>query len=360
MPAVERASGSRRAAGRPLGDASTARQLAELEKSADRLEELGRSIEESRERVDRFDRQIEELEGSAERLAHLSLPRSTNQERATEQSRRVAELEDSANRLDGLERSARVAAAGGGPESRRSRAASARARRTAELKQSERRLADLERSASRPDGEAEAVAKATTGRPTLRNAAPSTVVASADDPDAAGIRTPQAVPDGRPARSIAKPSAVKPTMAKPAAAEREKIDASKAADAVNAAGRTAPKTGAADASSVVTARPAGDTAQAAGDARSAGSDPAAEISRSGTEETAGRDRSEAGGLEPNARLSAYQVEVAELLAAGAAARRKRRTTTASGLPAPDPATQEPPIKLTRPARPGPARPQARD
>jgi hypothetical protein len=60
-------------------------------------------------------------------------------------------------------------------------------------------------------------------------------------------------------------------------------------------------------------------------------------------------------LVPNARLSGYQVEAAELLA-GAAARRKRRAMTASGLPAPDPATQEPPIKMTRPPRPGSAKP----
>jgi hypothetical protein len=329
--------------------------LAELEGSADRLQELGRSIEERPERTERSDRQIEELEGSAERLADLSRPRLTNQERAAEQSRRAAELEDSANRLDELERSAREAAAGGRPESRRGRAAAERARRTAELKQSERRLADLERSASRttqPDGEAEAVPKATTGRPVLRNAAPSTVMASADDPDAAGIRTPQAAPGGRRARSIAKPSVAEPTMAKPATAEREKIDASKTGDAADAAGTAATKIG--------TARPVGDTANAAGEAPRAGLDPAAETGRSIAEEMAERDESDAGRLEPNAPLSAYQVEVAELLAAGAAARRKRRTTTASGLPAPDPATQEPPIKLTRPSRPGPARSQPKD
>lgn len=61
----------------------------------------------------------------------------------------------------------------------------------------------------------------------------------------------------------------------------------------------------------------------------------------------------------NAGVSGYQVEAAELLA-GAAARRKRRTTTASGLPAPDPATQEPSIKLTRPLRPGVTRPANQD
>jgi hypothetical protein len=68
---------------------------------------------------------------------------------------------------------------------------------------------------------------------------------------------------------------------------------------------------------------------------------------------------EAAGATGNAGVSGYQVEAAELLA-GAAARRKRRTTTASGLPAPDPATQEPPIKLTRPLRPGVTRPAAQD
>jgi hypothetical protein len=61
----------------------------------------------------------------------------------------------------------------------------------------------------------------------------------------------------------------------------------------------------------------------------------------------------------SARLAGYQVEAAELLA-NAAGRRKRRTTTASGLPAPDPATQEPPIRLTRPPRPGLSKPQSKD
>jgi hypothetical protein len=51
------------------------------------------------------------------------------------------------------------------------------------------------------------------------------------------------------------------------------------------------------------------------------------------------------------RLAAYKAEVAELLG-GDSARRRRKNTTASGLPAPDPETQEPPIKLTRPPRKG--------
>jgi hypothetical protein len=61
----------------------------------------------------------------------------------------------------------------------------------------------------------------------------------------------------------------------------------------------------------------------------------------------------------SARLAGYQEEAAQLLAGDAAARRKRRTT-ASGLPAPDPAGQEPPIKVTRPPRRGQSRPPAKD
>jgi hypothetical protein len=347
-----------RAASNPRGEERTARQLAELEASADRLEELGRSSDQRSVPTDRSDRQIEELEGSADRLADLSLPRSTDRERVAEQSRRVAELEQSANRLDELEQSAREAAAGGRSESRRGRVAAERARRTAELKQSESRFADLERSASRTtqsDGEAEAGAKATTGRPASRNAAPATVVASADDPDAkptARVSTSQPDLDGR-ARSVAKPSAAGATVAKSAEVGREKIDANKTAVAADTAGLAATMIGTADASSVVTTEPAGDTAKAAdGDARPTGLGPAADTDDSIAKDMAERDMS-------NARLSAYQVEVAELLA-GAAARRKRRTSTASGLPAPDPATQEPPIKLTRPSRPGSAKSQAKD
>jgi hypothetical protein len=314
-------------------------------------------------RIERSDRQIEELERSADRLADLSLLRPTDRERAADQSRRVAELDQSANRLDELERSAREASAEGRPESRRGRASAERARRTAELKQSESRLADLKRSASsttQPDSAEAGEAEATTARAAPRNAAPSTVVASADDPDAKpapGVRTPHANPDGR-ARSILKPPA---TVAKPAEAEREKIDASKTADTAKTAGTAAPEIGTANASSLVTAKPAGGNTKAAADnARPAGLDPAGETDKSIAEDDAGRGKSDADGLEPNARLSAYQVEVAELLAAGGAARRKRRTTTASGLPAPDPATQEPPLKLTRPSRPGPAKAQAKD
>jgi hypothetical protein len=62
---------------------------------------------------------------------------------------------------------------------------------------------------------------------------------------------------------------------------------------------------------------------------------------------------------PAGRLSDYQIEAAELLA-NAAARRQRRTTTASGLPAPDPENQEPPIRLTRPLRPGLSKPVGKD
>ena len=58
------------------------------------------------------------------------------------------------------------------------------------------------------------------------------------------------------------------------------------------------------------------------------------------------------------RLAAYKAEVAELLGGDSAARRRRKNITASGLPAPDPTTQEPPIKLTRPPRKG--GPRSRD
>jgi hypothetical protein len=47
-------------------------------------------------------------------------------------------------------------------------------------------------------------------------------------------------------------------------------------------------------------------------------------------------------------LGSYKDEVAELLSGGKA--KRRRNVTASGLPAPDPEMQEPPIKLTRPPR----------
>ncbi|WP_377747985.1 hypothetical protein [Couchioplanes azureus] len=49
-------------------------------------------------------------------------------------------------------------------------------------------------------------------------------------------------------------------------------------------------------------------------------------------------------------LGSYKDEVAELL--GGAKARRRRNVTASGLPAPDPDSQEPPIKVTRPPRRG--------
>lgn len=49
-------------------------------------------------------------------------------------------------------------------------------------------------------------------------------------------------------------------------------------------------------------------------------------------------------------LGSYKDEVAELL--GGAKARRKRNVTASGLPAPDPDNQEPPIKLTRPPRRG--------
>jgi uncharacterized Fe-S cluster protein YjdI len=58
-----------------------------------------------------------------------------------------------------------------------------------------------------------------------------------------------------------------------------------------------------------------------------------------------------------ARLAAYKAEVEELLGGDSAARRRGKNTTASGLPAPDPTTQEPQIKLTRPPRKGGTRPK---
>ncbi|WP_306215925.1 hypothetical protein [Actinoplanes sp. RD1] len=50
-------------------------------------------------------------------------------------------------------------------------------------------------------------------------------------------------------------------------------------------------------------------------------------------------------------LGDYKAEVAELLGGGAA-KRRRKGFTAAGLPAPDPADLEPPIKVTRPQRRG--------
>jgi hypothetical protein len=82
----------------------------------------------------------------------------------------------------------------------------------------------------------------------------------------------------------------------------------------------------------------------------------------GAEEPTAEDEGIPGGadhLVPSARQSEYQAEAAELLA-GSAARRKRRGTTASGLPAPDPDTQQPSIRLTFPPRPGSTRPPAKD
>lgn len=67
------------------------------------------------------------------------------------------------------------------------------------------------------------------------------------------------------------------------------------------------------------------------------------------------DKDGAGKRKPDgslSRLAAYKAEVAELLGGDSAARRRRKNTTPSGLPAPDPASQEPPIKLTRPPRKG--------
>jgi hypothetical protein len=52
------------------------------------------------------------------------------------------------------------------------------------------------------------------------------------------------------------------------------------------------------------------------------------------------------------RLAGYKAEVTKLLGGDAAARRRRKNTTTSGLSAPDPATQEAPIKVTRPSRKG--------
>lgn len=74
--------------------------------------------------------------------------------------------------------------------------------------------------------------------------------------------------------------------------------------------------------------------------------------------TAEADKGDKGKRKPDgslSRLAAYKAEVAELLGGDSAARRRRKNVTASGLPAPDPATQEPPIKLTRPPRKGGSR-----
>jgi hypothetical protein len=70
------------------------------------------------------------------------------------------------------------------------------------------------------------------------------------------------------------------------------------------------------------------------------------------------DKDDKGKRKPDgslSRLAAYKAEVAELLGGDSAARRRRKNVTASGLPAPDPATQEPPIKVTRPPRKGGSR-----
>jgi hypothetical protein len=74
-----------------------------------------------------------------------------------------------------------------------------------------------------------------------------------------------------------------------------------------------------------------------------------------TEATEPAESDQGGKRKPDgslSRLAAYKAEVAELLGGDSAARRRRKNITASGLPAPDPATQEPPIKLTRPPRKG--------
>jgi hypothetical protein len=60
---------------------------------------------------------------------------------------------------------------------------------------------------------------------------------------------------------------------------------------------------------------------------------------------------EAGRRKGGSLLGNYKAEVAELLSGGAA-RRRRKGVTAAGLPAPDPAEMEPPIRMTRPPRPG--------
>ncbi|OJF11959.1 hypothetical protein BG844_23345 [Couchioplanes caeruleus subsp. caeruleus] len=77
------------------------------------------------------------------------------------------------------------------------------------------------------------------------------------------------------------------------------------------------------------------------------------------EQIAGKNSGEASSTrQPVKRglLGSYKDEVAELL--GGAKARRRRNVTASGLPAPDPDSQEPPIKVTRPSRRG--RGQAKD
>ncbi|UQU63759.1 hypothetical protein COUCH_33005 [Couchioplanes caeruleus] len=60
------------------------------------------------------------------------------------------------------------------------------------------------------------------------------------------------------------------------------------------------------------------------------------------------DQPKAAAAPKKGLLGAYKDEVAELLSGGKA--KRRRNVTASGLPAPDPEMQEPPIKLTRPPR----------
>jgi hypothetical protein len=95
-----------------------------------------------------------------------------------------------------------------------------------------------------------------------------------------------------------------------------------------------------------------DAVSADGDRADAGKVEAAQA------DTGKADAGKSGKRKPEgslARLAAYKAEVAELLGGDSAARRRGKNTTASGLPAPDPTTQEPQIKLTRPPRKGGSR-----
>ena len=221
-------------------------------------------------------------------------------------------------------------------------------RQRTELERSAERLEELARSLenrpARPVTAVPAAQLATTGAP---KAAGPTVVASSDDPDsklADEVLSRRDRQAGRPTPSPAKPApALKPADTQPANAQPAEAQPGNAqpanaqpANAQRAEGGEEAKVGEAGAKQRV---------DETGLAEPMATDPALFAD--------GDHVSDSQALAD--RLSGYQIEAAELLA-GAAARRKRRTTTASGLPAPDPATQEPQIKLTRPPRPGPAKP----
>ena len=211
-------------------------------------------------------------------------------------------------------------------------------RQRTELERSAERLEELARSLenrpARPVTAVPAAQLATTGAP---KAAGPTVVASSDDPDsklADEVLSRRDRQAGRPTPSPAKPApALNPADTQPGNVQ---LADAQLADAQRAEGGEEAKVGEAGAKQRV---------DETGLAEPMATDPALFAD--------GDHVSDSQALAD--RLSGYQIEAAELLA-GAAARRKRRTTTASGLPAPDPATQEPQIKLTRPPRPGPAKP----